>query len=121
MATSASRTLQPVFTKKRVDSFAGHMAEAAEMIAASWFEGTASDHNEIDLDGQARLLSMRAVGRPVSGLDLDERSDAVAEPLRIATSYAVSRALRPLRAPAWMPPRSRIHRSHRPRNRSAAV
>lgn len=92
------RTLQPVFTKQRVDSFAGHMAEAAEMITASW-----SADSEIDLDSQARLLSMRALGRSVLGLDLDERSDAVAEPLRVATGYAVARALRPLRAPAWLP------------------
>lgn len=92
------RTLQPVFTKQRVDSFAGHMAEAAEMITASW-----PTDSEIDLDGQARLLSMRALGRSVLGLDLDERSDAVAEPLRVATGYAVARALRPLRAPAWLP------------------
>lgn len=92
------RTLQPVFTKQRVDSFAGHMAEAAEMITASW-----PADSEIDLDSQARLLSMRALGRSVLGLDLDERSDAVAEPLRVATSYAVARALRPLRAPAWLP------------------
>lgn len=92
------RTLQPVFTKRRVDSFAGHMAEAAEMVTAAWVDG-----GEIDLDGQARLLSMRALGRSVLGLDLDERSDAVAEPLRVATSYAVARALRPLRAPAWLP------------------
>jgi cytochrome P450 len=92
------RTLQPVFTKQRVDSFAGHMAEAAEMITSSWVDGS-----DVDLDSQARLLSMRALGRSVLGLDLDERSDAVAEPLRVATSYAVSRALRPLRAPAWMP------------------
>lgn len=92
------RTLQPVFTKQRVDSFAGHMAEAAEMITASW-----PADSDIDLDSQARLLSMRALGRSVLGLDLDERSDAVAEPLRVATSYAVARALRPLRAPAWLP------------------
>jgi cytochrome P450 len=104
------RTLQPVFTKQRVDSFAGHMAEAAEMITASWDDGA-----EVDLDGQARLLSMRALGRSVLGLDLDERSDAVAEPLRVATSYAVSRALRPLRAPAWMPTpaRQRAHAATR--------
>lgn len=68
------------------------------MITASWTDG-----GEIDLDSQARLLSMRALGRSVLGLDLDERSDAVAEPLRVATGYAVARALRPLRAPAWLP------------------
>lgn len=99
------RTLQPVFTKQRVDAFAGHMAEAAEMITASWADG-----DEIDLDSQARLLSMRALGRSVLGLDLDERSDAVAEPLRVATGYAVARALRPLRAPSWLPTPAR-HRA----------
>jgi cytochrome P450 len=96
------RTLQPVFTKRRVDSFGGHMAEAAEMVVASWRDGA-----QISLDAEARTLMMRALGRSVLGLDLDERSDAVAEPLRVATSYAVRRALRPLRAPAWLPTRAR--------------
>ncbi|AOS92528.1 cytochrome P450 [Mycobacterium intracellulare] len=92
------RTLQPVFTRQRVRQFGGHMAEAAEIVCAKWREG-----DEIDLDAQCRTLTLRALGRSVLGLDLDERSDAVAEPLRVATSYAVRRALRPLRAPGWMP------------------
>ncbi|OBA71864.1 cytochrome P450 [Mycobacterium sp. 1554424.7] len=92
------RTLQPVFTRQRVREFGGHMAEAAETVCATWEEGT-----EIDLDAQCRTLTLRALGRSVLGLDLDERSDAIAEPLRVATSYAVRRALRPLRAPEWMP------------------
>lgn len=92
------RTLQPVFTRQRVRQFGGHMAEAAEIVCAKWCEGA-----EVDLDAQCRTLTMRALGRSVLGLDLDERSDAIAEPLREATSYAVRRALRPLRAPEWMP------------------
>jgi cytochrome P450 len=92
------RTLQPVFTRQRVRQFGGHMAEAAEIVCATWREGA-----EIDLDAQCRTLTLRALGRSVLGLNLDERSDAIAEPLRVATSYAVRRALRPLRAPAWMP------------------
>jgi cytochrome P450 len=92
------RTLQPVFTRQRVNQFGGHMAEAAEMVAASWHDGA-----EINLDAECRTLSLRALGRSVLGLDLDERADAVAEPLRIATGYAVGRALRPVRAPNWMP------------------
>lgn len=92
------RTLQPVFTKKRVESFGAHMAEATEMVVSSWTDG-----DEISLDAQARLLTMRALGRSVLGLDLDQRADAVAEPLRVATSYAVRRALKPLHAPAWLP------------------
>ncbi|MGO8850063.1 cytochrome P450 [Mycobacterium sp.] len=92
------RTLQPVFTRQRVRQFGGHMAEAAEMVCATWRDDTV-----IDLDAQCRTLTLRALGRSVLGLDLDERADAVAEPLRVATSYAVTRALRPLRAPEWMP------------------
>jgi cytochrome P450 len=92
------RTLQPVFTRQRVSQFGGHMAEAAEMVCATWGDGTV-----IDLDAQCRTLTLRALGRSVLGLDLDERADAVAEPLRVATSYAVKRALRPLRAPEWVP------------------
>ena len=91
------RTLQPVFTRQRVRQFGGHMAEAAEIVCATWCDGA-----EIDLDAQCRTLTLRALGRSVLGLDLDERSDAIAEPLRVATSYAVRRALRPLRAPEWM-------------------
>ncbi|MEE6165616.1 MULTISPECIES: cytochrome P450 [unclassified Mycolicibacterium] len=92
------RTLQPVFTKKRVESFGAHMAEATEMVVSSWADG-----EQISLDAQARLLTMRALGRSVLGLDLDQRADVVAEPLRVATSYAVRRALKPLHAPAWLP------------------
>lgn len=92
------RTLQPVFTRQRVRQFGGHMAEAAETVCAAWTDGA-----EIDLDAQCRTLTLRALGRSVLGLDLDERSDAIAEPLRVATSYAVRRALRPLRAPEWLP------------------
>lgn len=92
------RTLQPVFTRQRVDQFGGHMAEAAEMVVAGWRDGA-----EIDLDEECRTLTLRALGRSVLGLDLDERADRISEPLRVSTGYAVSRALRPLRAPHWFP------------------
>ena len=98
------RTLQPVFTRQRVQQFGGHMAEAAEMVCSTWRDG-----DDIDLDAQCRTLTLRALGRSVLGLDVDERADAIAEPLRLATSYAVSRALRPLRAPPWMPTPARRH------------
>ncbi len=95
------RTLQPVFTRQHVAAFGGHMAEASERVCATW--GYGGEDTVIDLDAQCRTLTMRALGRSVLGLDLDERADAIAEPLRIATSYAVERALRPLRAPEWFP------------------
>jgi cytochrome P450 len=92
------RTLQPVFTKQNVRQFGGHMAQAAEMVCDTWRDGA-----EINLDAECRTLTLRALGRSVLGLDLDKRADTVAEPLRVATRYAVRRALRPLHLPAWIP------------------
>lgn len=96
------RALQPVFTKQHVRQFAGDMAEAAEMVAAGWTDGT-----EVDLDAESRRLTLRALGRSVLGLDLDQRADSVAEPLRVALHYIAARTTRPVRAPRWLPTRAR--------------
>lgn len=92
------RTLQPVFTKQRVSEFGGHMAQAAQAVREAWPEDA-----EIDLDAECRTLTLRALGRSVLGLDLEQRADDVGEPLRVALTYAIRRATRPLRAPHWLP------------------
>jgi cytochrome P450 len=92
------RALQPIFTKQHVRAFGEHMAEAADTVSRRW-PGAA----EIDLDAECRLLTMRALGRSVLGLALDERADALAEPLRITLEYISDRSLRPIRAPEWLP------------------
>jgi cytochrome P450 len=92
------RALQPVFTKKHVRTFGGHMAQAAEMVATRWSDGA-----DVDLDAECRQLTLRALGRSVLGVDLDERTDSIAEPMRVALEYVADRALRPVRAPRWLP------------------
>jgi cytochrome P450 len=93
------RTLQPLFSKHHVQSFGAHMSQAAAMVASGWCGGG----GEVDLDAACRRLTMRALGRSVLGTDLDERADAIADPLRIALSYAGDRGVRPVRAPRWLP------------------
>jgi cytochrome P450 len=92
------RALQPIFTKQHVRGFGGHMTQAAEMVAASWGDG-----QQVDLDTECRRLTLRALGRSVLGIDLDEHADAVARPLRVALTYIADRGIRPLRAPNWLP------------------
>jgi cytochrome P450 len=92
------RTLQPVFTRQRVAQFGGHMAGAAMAQRSRWSDGA-----EIDLDAECRMLTLRALGQSVLGLDLEDQADTVAEPLRIALTYAINRATRPVRAPSWVP------------------
>ncbi len=92
------RALQPVFTKKHVRQFSGHMSQAAEMVIANWQDGA-----DIDLDTECRRLTLRALGRSVLGMDLDERTDALAAPMQTALKYIADRSLRPVRAPRWLP------------------
>lgn len=80
------RTLQPLFTKHHVRGFAGHMAQAAEMIATGWADGST-----VDLDAECRQLTLRALGRSVLGVDLDEHAAALGAPMRIAQEYVTER------------------------------
>jgi cytochrome P450 len=92
------RALQPVFTNQNVRAFGGHMAQAADMVAASWGAG-----RQVDLDVECRRLTLRALGRSVLGIDLDERTDAIAESLRTALGYVMARATSPVKPPRWLP------------------
>lgn len=92
------RALQPVFTRHNVRSFGGHMAGAAHSFLQRWPEG-----GEIDLDVECRRVAMQSLGRSVLGVDLNERADTIARCMHVASSYTADRALRPLRAPRWLP------------------
>jgi len=74
------------------------MVEAAETIAHEWGQNAT-----VDLDTEARRLTMRVLGRSVLGMDLDTRAEALAEPLNIALAYVADRGMRPIRAPHWLP------------------
>jgi cytochrome P450 len=73
------RALQPMFTKHQVPRYAGHMAAAAQGVADGWRDGAF-----VDLDTECRKLTLRALGRSVLGLDLDERIDEVGHALRVS-------------------------------------
>jgi cytochrome P450 len=92
------RALQPVFTKQNVRAFGGPITQAADMVAAGW-----SDGQQVDLDAECRRLTLRALGRSVLGTDLDERADAIAEPLRTSLGYVASRITAFVKPPRWLP------------------
>jgi cytochrome P450 len=94
------RTLQPLFTKQRVPRYAGHMASAAQTVADGWRDGAT-----VDLDIECRTLTLRALGRSVLGLDLDEQADTVGPALRAALEWVADRGARPANLPHWFPTR----------------
>jgi len=97
------RALQPAFTKQHVTQFGGHMAECADKLSHAWGDGA-----ELDLDHECRRLTLRVLAQSMLGLDLDGRFDVLlAEPLRAAAAYMTDRAVRPVRAPWWLPTAAR--------------
>jgi cytochrome P450 len=92
------RAVQPVFTKKQVGTYAGHMAEAAATTAAEL-----SDAGTADLDTAMRHMTLQVLGRSVLGMNLGERADELGPPILIMLEWNTGRALRPVRAPLWLP------------------
>ncbi|RWA17979.1 cytochrome P450 [Mycolicibacterium elephantis DSM 44368] len=92
------RALQPVFTKQSVRDFGGHMSAAAQQFVDRWPDG-----GEVDLDLECRKVAMQSLGRSVLGIDLNERAETIARCMHVASSYTADRALRPVRAPRWLP------------------
>ncbi|GBG36109.1 cytochrome P450 [Mycobacterium montefiorense] len=92
------RALQPMFTKRHVAGYAGHMGAAAQQVADGWRAGAI-----VDLDSECRLLTLRALGRSVLGVDLDERAEEVGHALRVSLTWVADRAARPVNPPRWLP------------------
>ena len=97
------RALQPVFTRHEVRRFGGHMSRAAHHLVDHWRADGLDDGLQVDLDPACRRLTMQSLGRSVLGVDLNERADVIAECMHVASGYAADRALRPVRAPRWLP------------------
>lgn len=92
------RALQPVFTPQNVRAFSGHMSRAAQTFVDAWSAG-----GDVDLDAECRRITMQSLGRAVLGVDLNERAGVIAEHMHVASAYTADRALRPVRAPRWLP------------------
>jgi len=92
------RALQPVFTKHNVRNYGGYISRAAQTFVDRWGGG-----GDVDLDVECRRLTMQSLGRSVLGIDLNERADVIADHMHVASSYTADRALRPVRAPRWLP------------------
>ncbi|MEU0496631.1 cytochrome P450 [Mycobacterium sp. NPDC006124] len=97
------RALQPVFTNHNVRRFGGHMSRAAHELVDEWRAADLAHGLRVDLDPACRRLTMQSLGRSVLGVDLNERADVIAECMHVASGYAADRALRPVRAPRWLP------------------
>ncbi|MFL6156973.1 MAG: cytochrome P450 [Marmoricola sp.] len=92
------RAIQPVFTKKHVAGYAGHMAGIAGALATGLAE-----RGEVDLDAEMRRLTLSVITRSAFGLDLGDRAHDLGPAIVRLLAWNTKRALRPVRAPVWLP------------------
>ncbi len=102
------RTLQPIFTKKHVATFARHMSVSADLLATDWVAA-----GQVDLDRDARQLTLRVLSRSVLGGDLGDRATGLGPHLNVVLSAVMSRATSPVKSPFWLktPARRRAFRA----------
>jgi cytochrome P450 len=92
------RTIQPLFTKKHVAGFAGHISAAADAVTGNWITG-----GLVDLDKESRKITLRVLGQSIFGLDLGDRAEDLATPIKRSLRWVTGRVSRPVRAPGWLP------------------
>lgn len=97
------RTLQPLFTRKRVQDYGDAFVAAARSVGSSWSDGA-----RIDLDRQMQTLSLRSVSVTLFGMDATDEVEPIVAATGFLSGEVVARGLSPIRLPRWLP--TRLHR-----------
>ncbi|MDG4787721.1 cytochrome P450 [Micromonospora sp. WMMD1102] len=99
------RTLQPLFTPRRVARYTELMADEAARVVDDMAVTTGS---VVDLYQVMQRYTMRVVGRALFGDDIDEVVPRLQELMPILGDLALARALQVVKLPlSWPTPRSR--------------
>ena len=97
------RTLQPSFSKRKVATYAGNVADVVDDEVARWVAD-----GEVDLADATRRITVRVLSRSVLGLDLDDRVERLAAATAVLGDGLARRATSPLPLPPSLPtPRAR--------------
>ncbi|HMS75409.1 cytochrome P450 [Gordonia sp. (in: high G+C Gram-positive bacteria)] len=97
--TAHRKAVQPLFTKNRVQDYAGDMSAAARSRMTEW--GPAAT---IDIDAEVRRMTLDAVTRAMFGIDMDvARTESLGHAIRTVLAHITDRALAPLRPPHQLP------------------
>ncbi|OEJ37051.1 cytochrome P450 [Streptomyces agglomeratus] len=99
------RLVQPLFTRRRVDSYAEAIAAEVEGVTSQWC--TAADSTVDVLDEMTRL-ALRAVARILFGTDVEAAVEIVERAFPVMGDYVLRRGFSPVNIPRdWPPPGNR--------------
>ena len=94
------RLIQPLFTPRRVASYADAMGVEAEALVARW---SAPPAGVVDAAAEMSRFTLRVVARILFGTDVEAAVGAVRTNLPILSAHILDRAFSPLRLPRQWP------------------
>ncbi|ADI10316.1 cytochrome P450 [Streptomyces bingchenggensis BCW-1] len=102
------RLIQPLFTRRRVESYATAVTSEAAALAARWRETPGGADGALELVEEMRGYALRVVGRVLFGSDVEQTIEVVRDSLPMLNERARARALSPVKLPRdWPTPANR--------------
>ncbi|OKK22678.1 cytochrome [Streptomyces sp. CB00455] len=99
------RLVQPLFTRRRVDGYAGAVAAETASVVDSWSQAPGG---VVDVTEQMMHLALRAVARILFGTDVEATVDVVDRCFPVITEYVLRRGYSPANVPrSWPTPANR--------------
>ncbi|MDX3536980.1 cytochrome P450 [Streptomyces sp. MB09-01] len=94
------RLVQPLFTRRRVDGYAGAVAAETASVIAAWEEAL---DGVVDVSDEMMHLALRAVARILFGTDVEATAEVVARCFPVITDYVLRRGYSPANVPRHWP------------------
>ncbi|MEV6731001.1 cytochrome P450 [Streptomyces sp. NPDC051364] len=94
------RLVQPLFTKRRVDGYAGAVAAETQAVIAGWEQAPGG---VVDVGEEMMQLALRAVARILFGTDVEATVDVVDRCFPVITDYVLRRGYSPANIPRTWP------------------
>ncbi|MFE6842891.1 cytochrome P450 [Streptomyces sp. NPDC057686] len=94
------RLVQPLFTKRRVDGYAGAVAAETRAVIAGWEQAPGG---VVDVGEEMMQLALRAVARILFGTDVEATVDVVDRCFPVITEYVLRRGYSPANIPRTWP------------------
>lgn len=99
------RLAQPLFTRRRVDSYAAAFAAEANALLEAWRR---VPDGVVDVAKEMSTFTLTTVGNILFGSDMETIADVVNRSYRLVSSYTVRRGYSPVRFPrSWPTPGNR--------------
>lgn len=101
------RTLAPLFTPRRIGTYAAGMAEESEAVADRW-RAAARAGTPVDLDSDMTEYTLRVVARLLFGANVDTAIPVIRQMFPILSEHVRARGLSPFPVPrSWPTPAQR--------------